>query len=359
MRQLFSVLLGVLLVLSAQVGRATAFVPTTTPRAPLPAVPRSSTTAEVRLGIAISPKKPATLTPSATSANKRSKKTENAIPFIIEEIPQNANDNLYQEICRMCIAAFFNDGAPGRKTPLYKEVQLIYLRNLQQADLKRRRKLYPSTNMMFVARRVVPATLAATRRTPLILDLNKNVYNLSAETEYGSVQGDYCRGEILGFVEVTLRPFGLGDQASAMDEESRQKLLQGGLFANRDRPILTNLCVQYEARKSGVGGRLLEQCERQVQSRWNKPEIVLEVEDDNDNALAFYTKRGYKLCFEDPTSRRYDTNGLLLRQLRCRRKILRKNLSSFMSGIDSLPESGVGPTFVSLAWQRIKESVNM
>ena len=358
MKFLLSILLSVVL-LAGEVDRATAFAPTITTRAVTrPALHHPAADATTRLHVAIAPNNPVgtTTTNSAVTSSATEKKStdENAIPFIIEEIPQNAGTQVYSEICRMCIAAFFNDGATvGRKTPFYKEAQLIYLRNLQQADLKRRRKLHPASNVMFVARRVVPATTATIRQTPLILDLTKNVYNLNDNEGL-----DYCRGEIIGFVEVTLRPYGLGEQAlSSLDDENRRTMLQKGLFANRERPILTNLSVKYEARKSGVGGRLLERCERSVQSRWNKQEIILEVEDDNDNALAFYSKRGYKVLFEDPASRRYDTNGLLLRQLRCRRKVLRKNLA--FNIMSDLPETAAGPSFVSLAWQRIKESVNL
>jgi len=257
----------------------------------------------------------------------------------------------------MCIDAFFNDGPTrDRKIPLYKEWQLSYLRNLQQSDLKRRRKLFPDTNMMFVARRVVPATAATARKTPLLLDL-ANVYNVKDK------KADYCRGEVLGFVEVTQRPYSLAGTSETntggLDEdETRRKMRHRGFYT--DRPVLTNLSVQYEARKSGVGGRLLEQCERQVVSRWNLQEIILEVEDDNNNALNFYAKRGYKVIFEDPTSRRYDTSGLILRQLRCRRKIMRKSLlSSPAQMIESAMPEGATNSVFGMAWQRIKDSVRL
>ena len=305
-------------------------------------VPLQSTSA---LRVAISPE-------SSTSYKATKRQETTPIPFVIEELRNQPNDKVLQEICQMCIAAFFNDGPKGKRTPFYKELQLGYLRSLQQSDLKRRRKLFPDTNMMFVARRVIPATMDTARRTPLILDTSK-IYNLR-----GSEQADFCRGEILGFVEVTQRQYGLGGtEGIGLDGEGGlRSLRRRGMYT--DRPVLTNLSVKYDARQSGVGGRLLEQCERLVQSRWNMQEIILEVEDDNSKALDFYTKRGYKVLFEDPASRRYDTNGLILRQLRCRRKVLRKLLSPLSSTMDNIPEM-VNPSFVGVAWQRLKESMKL
>ena len=299
------------------------------------------------LHVAISPQAPSSPTAASRDADAE------AIPFIIEELQQQPNDRIFGEICQMCINAFFNDGPTTRKVPFYKDWQLQYLRNLQAGDLKRRRKSFPDTNMMFVARRIVPATTATTRKTPLLLDL-ANVYNLKDKN------ADYCRGEVLGFVEVTQRPYSVAGTESMggglNQDATRRKMRRRGFYT--DRPVLTNLSVTYEARKSGVGGRLLEQCERQVLSRWNLQEIILEVEDDNTNALTFYAKRGYKVLFEDPASRRYDTNGLVLRQLRCRRKILRKTLmSSPAQMMESAMPQGNSSVF-GMAWQRIKDSVS-
>jgi ribosomal protein S18 acetylase RimI-like enzyme len=246
------------------------------------------------------------LSPYRTSSSTRTTGTER-IPFVIEELPEMTSESVYKEVSRMCITAFFNDGDKDQRVPFWKELQLGYLRTLQQADLRRRRNLKPDTNMMFVARRVLPATEFASRTTPLLLDLSK-VNNLATQ------RGDFVRGDVLGFVEVTQRSYGLGGEQLGLDDESRAQLRTNSHYSTR--PVLTNLSVDYEARGSGVGGRLLEKCEQQVQRKWFMNEIILEVEDDNINALNFYTKRGYKELFEDPASRRYDTNGLILRQLR-------------------------------------------
>jgi ribosomal protein S18 acetylase RimI-like enzyme len=261
-------------------------------------------------------------TPTATATTSSASDKDEAIPFVIEGVSGKSSDLVFQEISDMCIEAFFNDGIPGRKIPFWKEWQLKYLRALQQADLRRRRNRNPNTNMMFVARRVVPASADSFRKTPLILDMEK-VVNLPAADS----GGDFVRGQVLGFVEVTQRPYGLGESKFGFDEESKINLRKSSFYEKR--PILTNLSVSYDARKSGLGSKLVDICEQEVLRRWNMKEIILEVEDDNENALRFYQKRGYKILFADPASRQYDTSGLWLKQVRCNRQVMYKKLDSF------------------------------
>jgi ribosomal protein S18 acetylase RimI-like enzyme len=292
-------------------------------------------------------------TPTDTTAATATSGIEEAIPFVIEGLSGKSSDLVYQEISDMCIEAFFNDGIPGRKIPFWKEWQLKYLRALQQADLRRRRNRNPNTNMMFVARRVVPASADSFRKTPLILDLEK-VVNLPVAEKIG---GDYVRGQVLGFVEVTQRPYGLGESKVGFDEESKINLRKSSFYEKR--PILTNLSVSYDARKSGLGSKLVDMCEQEVLSRWNMKEIILEVEDDNENALRFYQKRGYKILFADPASRQYDTSGLWLKQVRCNRQVMYKKLDSFWQIPGATAAVGVGSTmnqFGMQMLQRLKRS---
>ena len=231
----------------------------------------------------------------------------------------------------MCIDAFFN-AAPHQKQ-LWKEWQLAYLRNLQRSDLKVRRQRDHRINMMFVARRVVPATTANVRQSPLLLDLtrvhnlppvsvsssgNHNNNNNNNNIIYNN-QIDYVRGELVGFVEVTQRPYGLGDP-SASGVQLRTNAY------NPRRPVLTNLSVRAAARGAGVGSQLVKVAEEAVQKQWSMDEMILEVEDDNVTAQQFYQRRGYQVLFEDPASRRYDTTGLFLQQIRCKRIVMRKDL---------------------------------
>jgi ribosomal protein S18 acetylase RimI-like enzyme len=319
--------------------------------------PQSSSVSSIRAPVELYSLLPLKLngvtTPTAatTAATPASGNSE-AIPFVIDGLSGKSSDREFQEISDMCIEAFFNDGEPGRKIPFWKEWQLKYLRALQQADLRRRRNRNPNTNMMFVARRVVPASADSFRKTPLILDLEK-VVNLPA----ASAGGDYVRGQVLGFVEVTQRPYGLGESQVGFDEESKINLRKSSFYEKR--PILTNLSVSYDARKSGLGSKLVDICEQEVLRRWNMKEIILEVEDDNENALRFYQKRGYKILFADPASRQYDTSGLWLKQVRCNRQVMYKKLDSFWQIPGATAAVGVGSTmnqFGMQMLQRLKRS---
>ena len=273
-----------------------------------------------------------TLSKNGSSSTRTTTTTNDApapIPFLLERIPAGPMPSIFPAIAEMCITAFFNDDPTNgssasphtttttttKKTRFYKEWQLLYLRKLQTADLERRRRREPDTNMMWVARRVVPAdrcssstaAAAASASEPLLLS-TQNVRHLPKNARQ---QIDYVRGEVIGFVEVTLRPLG------------------GGIDGNNSnvRPVLTNLSVRAGLRRSGVGSELLQACETAVVDEWgdDQNEIVLEVEEDNTNAQDFYRKRGYRVLYEDPTSRRYDVSGLWLQQVRCKRLVLQKS----------------------------------
>ena len=249
------------------------------------------------------------------------------VPFLIERLPRDPPPRVFDEISGMCIDAFFN-AAPHQKQ-VWKEWQLAYLRNLQRLDLKARRQRDHVSNMMFVARRIVPATAANVRQSPLLLDLT-SVHNLpgvglddstSNNNNNNNKERDYVRGELLGFVEVTQRPYGLG-ACSATEVQLR---LQPG---NPKRPVLTNLSVRAEARGAGVGSQLMKVAEEAVLRQWRMDEMILEVEEDNVRAQQFYQRRAYQVLFADPASRRYDTSGLFLKQIRCKRIVMRKDLRS-------------------------------
>ena len=95
-----------------------------------------------------------------------------------------------------------------------------------------------------------------------------------------------------------------------------------------DRPVLTNLSVAINARKSGVGSKLVDACEKTVSREWGKSEIVLEVEEDNVTASSWYQKRGYRVLFSDSISKRYDVGGLVVKKVPCTRQVLRKPLNN-------------------------------
>ena len=164
---------------------------------------------------------------------------------------------------------------------------------------------------MFLAYEVKLAKGKDAMTKPLILNVNQ-IQNLPANSSRSSSNEpqEFVRGRLLGFTEITQRPYGLG----GVDD------------GTPNRAILTNLAVSQIARKSGIGSKLLKACEDHVVRKWEMNEIVLEVEDYNVNALEFYSKRGYQIMFSDPASRRFDVGGLFLRKVRCTREILRKSL---------------------------------
>ena len=44
--------------------------------------------------------------------------------------------------------------------------------------------------------------------------------------------------------------------------------------------------------------------------------MVLQVEEDNTDAIRFYKKRGWTFLYADPTCRRFDTSGFFLKESR-------------------------------------------
>lgn len=200
---------------------------------------------------------------------------------------------------------------------------------------------------MFLAYEVIPVSSdsSAAFDKPLILDLGK-VENLSSADKRSGVE--YVRGELLGFCEITQRPYGIGrPSGNAVYDDEPEPV---------SRPILTNLAVKQEMRKYGIGSKLLDACEQHVVRSWNLDEIVLEVEDYNTRALDFYTNRGYKLIFEDPASRRFDVGGLVLRKVRCTRKVFRKVFSK--SGAQGSGKEGTVTIDLDF-FKRIRQTVGV
>lgn len=291
------------------------------------------------------------------------------IPFIVERLGERPGDEVFKGIAEMCISVFFNDGKEGRAMPPWKEVQLSYLRMIQMADLRRRRARDNMTNAMFVAYRVEEASKNAAQSYPLILNVRGvNNFNAMATGE----TKDFVRGEVLGFCEVSMVPFGLAPATmpplpnghfydDAGDDNLNSKRLVPKQMRNADvpRPVLTNLSVKVEARTSGVGSKLLQACERTALAELGRAELCLEVEEDNDVARTWYQKRGYRVLFSDPTSRRYDVSGLFLKKVGCTRQILRKSLNSFSAPV--VPESSKSSldSFGGLnkAFKRLRENV--
>ena len=242
---------------------------------------------------------------------------------------------------------------------LLKAWQISYLKNLQAADLERRRNRCPTTNEMFLAYEVKKTEgMTDVLSKPLLMDEElEAAYNLNNKTTKNkNIDEDACyvRGELLGFVEITQRSYGLGGVAGASTavessssssaSSSSTDLLEDLSVVVKERqmrPVLTNLAVLKDSRKYGIGSKLLDACEAHVIDAWKMNEIVLEVEDYNDGGLEFYKRRGYEVLFSDPASRRYDIQGFWLSKVRCRRDIMRKVVENkptnmIMQGADNL-----------------------
>jgi len=69
----------------------------------------------------------------------------------------------------------------------------------------------------------------------------------------------------------------------------------------RPRPVIENLCVKREYRRSGVGIALLHACEKAVQLWPGQGEIFAQVGDDNSPAYNLFRRCGYQFLFADPT----------------------------------------------------------
>jgi len=315
--------------------------------------------------------------------------TRLVIPFVIEKVNRAQTDD-YKEISAMCIEVFFKEGTitspqipstfekngynlvrgmfsnksglNGKSVNVntsnnsvnpFLSMNLAFLRNAQYGDLTTRKFNYPSGNDMFVAREVVPYTPSARARNRntsfgTVVSPKKNtIYNAQALPVTGEEQSvKYMSGEVIGFVEVTARQFALG-KGDDYNDTGRLK----------QRPVLANLAVKKSARGSGVGSKLVQRCEEAVTSEWDPSydEIILQVEDCNAKAQAFYEKRGYIVEFSDPASRTYDTTGFFPKQVRTTKLCMRKSLSNLSRRVNS----GRNLNGISKMFQTLKEALEV
>lgn len=115
-------------------------------------------------------------------------------------------------------------------------------------------------------------------------------------------------------------------------------------------PYLANLSVSKAARQSGIGSKLLEVSE-DVARDWDAELMVLQVEEDNADAIRFYKKRGWEFVYADPTCRRFDTSGFFLKESRITKYAMVKQISSNGNGSD---KTSRGKTTVKSASEELK-----
>lgn len=301
------------------------------------------------------------------------------IPFFVQQLKENCNKADCEAISSLTIDVFFREEAellPENRTggSITKPLILAYLKNLQYGDVKGKKFMLGSgtSNSMFVARRLVKYTGSNDGGNVIngnILDQRKekvgngnaingndvftiaelledtsvfNIYNKNClpEDALSDPNAKYTTENVLGFVDVTEKNFGLAsedDVSSKLVGFEESTTIANGENApvrrksarREQRPVLTNLSVAMEARCSGVGSALVDACENAVMEEWSRKfyEMVLEVEEENIAAQKFYEKRGYIALFADPTSRRYDTSGFVLKNERTTKICYRKDLT--------------------------------
>ena len=274
--------------------------------------------------------------------NTNGKKEQQRVPFIIQKIGRG-NKSEIEEITNVCIDVFFNEQKDKKKkAPPWKAFQLAYLGNMQRSDILARNTFKRDMNCdLIIARRVYPAETSQLvdlidddkKQSNNIIGDTSQIYNLDQllkTTQSNGGREVYISGEVIGYCEVTEKNFGLGGKFSntkTMKSPSNKKKKKS--VSEKPRPYLGNLSVVDYARNSGVGSKLVDTCEEVVQS-WNgkHTEIVLQVEEDNKAAIQFYKRRGYEFVFADPTCRRYDTSGFILKETRITKYAMRKQLDT-------------------------------
>jgi len=303
-------------------------------------------------------------TPISSTLSSKQNLSKTKIPFVVQQLKGQPLKDDADQISSIVISVFFQEEAerlPENRSmgSITKPLILAYLKNLQFGDVRGKKYMLGNgiNNSMFVARRVVPVgegvvgledslTLSELAEQSSVGATKGKIYNKDqlSDSKFG-----YATGDILGFVDVTEKNFGLpGDNKKSEDESKDNNSSnddEGGTIISSGesmlvtsnkgrkslRPVLTNLSVKQEARCSGVGSALVDSCESVVMERseWSRDyfEMVLEVEEENEAAQRFYEKRSYVAMYSDPSSRRYDTSGLLLNNVRTTKICYRKDLT--------------------------------
>lgn len=233
-------------------------------------------------------------------------------------------------------------------------------------------------NSMFVARQIIPCKSA---EGMTIEELNSSAISLSNSKRYIfntdmlDSSERYTVGDILGFVDVTEKAFGLPSSKGKSEDKIREDKTEEEEESQSEeakirlrnkaalRPVLTNLSVTPNARKSGVGSALVDVCEDVVidSEEWtrNYNEMILEVEEENNLAQEFYEKRGYVAVFKDPSSRRFDTSGLILNNVRTTKICYRKDLTRKQAEKGSVKNETNAVSGLGMFFAKIKEAIGI
>mmetsp|Transcript_25066 Transcript_25066/g.28888 ORF Transcript_25066/g.28888 Transcript_25066/m.28888 type:complete len:372 (+) Transcript_25066:58-1173(+) len=249
----------------------------------------------------------------------KSRDTSQQLSFIVDRVTDvSAEPTDLQEISAFAVDVFYGDANNPRllsvwqflASPLRRQ-QMRYLKGyfLDRISMNIQINVngtYQKSAAKFVAREVVPADNSLLVRAGIVSDLDSRRI-INRANHHPRVR--WKRGKVVGFVEINKQNFGLPNATDAS-------------YRARTAPLISNLCVATSARKSGVGSALLSECEMLViREKWWKnknstmfgpEEIALKVDQDNDLAIQFYQKKGYKSIYMDNEARRITSSGTLL-----------------------------------------------
>lgn len=282
------------------------------------------------------------------SEEKEVVQNADVVPFIIEELSRSKAMKASSDIADLVIKIFFEEEAelqskdrPKNGLTPWKVMQLAYLKNLQLGDVKGKKFLLGRglSNTMFAAYQIVSCGENENLKPGEKIDISNKGGDDDSIISKNNLEylpegtGTFKKGPLLGFVDVTEKTFGLASDSSTIvqfDNNEQEPDENSPSKRKSLRPLLTNLSVKQEARRSGVGSALLDTCEDVVMTSWSTTynEIVLEVEEENVLAQRFYEKRGYVKLYADPSSRRFDTGGIILRDVPTTKICYRKELKS-------------------------------
>ena len=242
--------------------------------------------------------------------------SQSPIPYVIQKIGRGSRREI-DELTRLCIDVFFNqqkfDGraSGGQGITPWKAVQLAYLRNSQMGDMLTRNAFRKDKKVdIIIARRVYSVSDNHDKEQVKYVQKNEKIYGKDQLTTTKDLT-NLALGEIIGYCEVIEKNFGLGEKMST----------------GKTVPYLANLSVSKYARQTGVGSKLLEVSE-EVALDWktSQTRMVLQVEEDNTDAIRFYKKRGWTFLYADPTCRRFDTSGFFLKESRITKYAMMKQI---------------------------------
>lgn len=111
---------------------------------------------------------------------------------------------------------------------------------------------------------------------------------------------DASTGELLGFVELTVRPRDGQVPSDALDgmEDAMRTVAQP---KHPPCAYLCNLCVSPRARRRGIGSTLVHVCERVALEHWGFSELYLHVRRTDDATTRLYESLGFSVLPEyDP-----------------------------------------------------------